>query len=102
MPGCKNLPKLKTISECNLNTINEIDSLKKTNRSYLLHEYLEIFNDPCYLVDFVADASDNGLEYIEDIALHYDYSEIANDTVLEFAKNYFKIGLAMERLANAL
>ena len=102
MPGCKNLHKLKTISECNLNTINEIDSLKKTNRSYLLHEYLEIFNDPCYLVDFVADASDNGLEYIEDIALHYDYSEIANDTVLEFAKNYFKIGLAMERLANAL
>ena len=90
MPGCKNLPKLKTISECNLNNINEIDSLKKTNRSYLLHEYLEIFNDPCYLVDFVADASDNGLEYIEDIALHYDYSEIANDTVLEFAKSYFK------------
>ena len=39
---------------------------------------------------------------LEDIALHYDYSEIANDTVLEFAKNYFKIGLAMERLANAL
>ena len=27
---------------------------------------------------------------LEDISLHYDYSEIANDTVLEFAKNYFK------------
>ncbi|MDY4830551.1 MAG: class I SAM-dependent methyltransferase [Campylobacter sp.] len=102
MPGCKNIPKLKTISECNLNNINEIDSLKKTNRSYLLHEYLEIFNDPCYLVDFVADASDNGLEYIEDIALHYDYSEIANDTVLEFAKSYFKDRIAKDQMFDFL
>lgn len=102
MPGCKNLPKLKTISECNLNNINEIDSLKKHNRSYLLHEYLEIFNDPCYLVDFVAEASDSGLEYIEDIALHFDYSEIANDTVLEFAQNYFKDRIAKDQMFDFL
>lgn len=102
MPGCKNLPKLKTISECNLNNIKEIDSLKQNNRSYLLHEYLEIFNDPCYLVDFVADASDNGLAYIEDIALHFDYSEIANDTVLEFAKNYFKDRISKDQMFDFL
>lgn len=56
------------------------------NPSYIMHEYLEIYNAPSYLIDFVADANDLGLAYIEDMSLHFDYNEFSNATIEEYAR----------------
>lgn len=74
----------------------------KSNSSYLLHEYLEIFNSPSYLCDFVADASDLGLAYIEDISLHFDISELANSTLIDFANTYFSDRISKDQMFDFL
>ena len=40
------------------------------NPSYLLHEYLEPFNAPCYFKEFVARSNAQGLAYLADAELH--------------------------------
>ena len=87
--------------EMKISNADMIEGLKH-NRSYLLHEYLEIFNNPSYLVDFVADADELGLAYIEDVKLHYDVSEIANSTLKEFVNTYFNERITKDQMFDFL
>lgn len=97
VPLNEKLVALQMIRNYNNIMAAEIDA-KKANRSYLAHEYLEIFNSPSYLVDFAADASDLGLAYVEDVCMHFDHSELANPTVREFATTYFKDRIAKDQM----
>ncbi len=80
---------------------NEVERLKE-NPSYLMHEYLELCNAPSYLCDFVADASDMGLAYIEDVVMHFDISELRNSTIKEFANTYFDERIAKDQMFDFL
>lgn len=44
--------------------------------SYILHEYLETFNAPCYFKDFIARAQKHGLEYVSDTHINSQFSKI--------------------------
>lgn len=70
--------------ELKLDTINQIEETK--DKAYLYHEYLEIFNQPFYLSDFVADLEDFSLCYIADMQFHFSYDEFVNQSVKEYAK----------------
>jgi len=48
----------------------ELHRLRGARDSYLYHEYLEETNDPLLFSDFVARASDHGLQYLADTQLH--------------------------------
>jgi len=43
-----------------------VEHLQNQSDYYLTHEYLEAFNHPCYLVEFVDAAQHAGLEYVGD------------------------------------
>lgn len=43
---------------------------------YVMHEYFETFNDPCYFKDFVARARSHGLDYVADTHLQSHFSQI--------------------------
>ena len=43
---------------------------------YVMHEYFETFNDPCYFKDFVAKARSHGLDYVADTHLQSHFSQI--------------------------
>ena len=43
---------------------------------YVMHEYFETFNDPCYFKDFVAKARSHGLDYVADTHLQTHFSQI--------------------------
>ena len=43
-----------------------VENLQKQSDYYLAHEYLETFNNPCYLVEFVDAAQQAGLAYVGD------------------------------------
>ena len=45
----------------------EIDRIRSAHPSYLYHEYLETFNEPMLLQDFIAAAERHGLDYLCDI-----------------------------------
>ncbi|MET0085461.1 MAG: methyltransferase regulatory domain-containing protein [Sedimenticola sp.] len=47
----------------------EIERIRHSHPSYLYHEYLEAYNEPLLLHDFVKQANDHGLAYICDIDL---------------------------------
>ncbi len=47
----------------------EIERIRSEHPSYLYHEYLESYNDPILLTDFVGEANNHGLDYICDIDL---------------------------------
>lgn len=46
------------------------------NEYYVMHEYFETFNDPCYFKDFVAKARSHGLDYVADTHLQTHFSQI--------------------------
>ena len=46
------------------------------NEYYVMHEYFETFNDPCYFKDFVAKARSHGLDYVADTHLQSHFSQI--------------------------
>ena len=48
----------------------ELNRLRAARDSYLYHEYLEETNDPLLFSNFVARASDHGLQYLADTQLH--------------------------------
>lgn len=48
---------------------NEIERIRFSHPSYLYHEYLETYNEPMLLTDFVSKANEHGLGYICDINL---------------------------------
>jgi methyltransferase-like protein len=43
---------------------DNIDMIRHGNESYLVHEFLELCNAPCYFRDFIADAGGHGLAYL--------------------------------------
>lgn len=47
----------------------EIERIRSAHPSYLYHEYLESFNEPLLLTDFISEANRHGLDYICDIDL---------------------------------
>ena len=47
----------------------EIERIQNSHPSYLYHEYLETFNEPVLLTDFINKAKKHGLDYICDIVL---------------------------------
>ncbi len=47
----------------------EIDRIRQAHPSYLYHEYLEAYNDPILLQDFIGEAGQRGLDYVCDIEL---------------------------------
>lgn len=101
VPLGKKAKYLQIIRDYNSYMSNEIME-KKANRSYLIHEFLELFNEPSYLLDFVADAYELGLAYIEDISTHFDVSELSNKTLKEFANTYFKDRIAKDQMFDFL
>ena len=74
------------IKSLNLDYINHIQNYPK---SYVLHEYMEIYNQPFYFLDFVADAGDNGLCYVADATYHFDPSFLPDGAISEYFKLSF-------------
>jgi SAM-dependent methyltransferase len=46
-----------------------IDIINRTGDDYLLHDYLEPFNEPCYFEEFVSSAKEAGLAYLAESGL---------------------------------
>ncbi len=51
----------------------EIDRIRSSHPSYLYHEYLEAFNEPILLTDFIGEANKYGLDYVCDIVLEMQF-----------------------------
>lgn len=51
-----------------------VDQLRKHSDYYIAHEYLEIFNNPCYLLEFVNMADQHGLTHVGDAEPHVELS----------------------------
>ena len=47
----------------------EIERIRNAHPSYLYHEYLETYNEPMLLHDFISEGNNHGLDYICDIDL---------------------------------
>nr|VFK58632.1 MAG: Methyltransferase domain-containing protein [Candidatus Kentron sp. TUN]VFK67430.1 MAG: Methyltransferase domain-containing protein [Candidatus Kentron sp. TUN] len=47
----------------------EVNTLKETDDNYLLHDHLEVINDPCYFHEFMEKAGKHGLIYLGDAGL---------------------------------
>ena len=56
-----------------------IDIVKGDSGYYVAHEYLELCNAPCYLRDFVAAASTNGLAYLGDSSVGIMFADNYGD-----------------------
>ena len=72
----------------NLNS-EYIKHIQNYPKSYVLHEYMEIYNQPFYFLDFVADAGDNGLCYVADATYHFDPSFLPDGAISEYFKLSF-------------
>lgn len=51
-----------------------VTQLRKHSDYYIAHEYLEIFNNPCYLLEFVNLADQHGLTHVGDADPHLEMS----------------------------
>src|SRR5690606_24704578 len=51
-----------------------VAQLKKHSDYYISHEYLEMFNNPCYLLEFVNLADQHGLVHVGDADPHAELS----------------------------
>ncbi|PUB83695.1 MAG: hypothetical protein DBP02_10560 [gamma proteobacterium symbiont of Ctena orbiculata] len=52
---------------------DEIERIRNAHPSYLYHEYLETYNEPVLLTDFINEANKHGLDYIVDIVLEMQF-----------------------------
>ncbi len=86
--------------ELNLYNISEVMGYE--NRSYVTHEYMELNNHPFYLVDFVADAQDFGLEYLNDAQLKYSFREFSDEAVQTYARLHYPTNYARDQLFDFL
>lgn len=59
----------------------EIERLHTSSDSYLLHEYLEAVNEPCYFHEFVDKATKQGLTYLSEMDLPSMFLGNQNETV---------------------
>lgn len=58
------------------------DKVFEKDNYYLAHEYLEIFNDPLYLHEFVDRVRNKGLEYVSDVNLRLSFiSQYSEDFI---------------------
>ena len=80
----------------NLNS-EYIKHIQNYPKSYVLHEYMEIYNQPFYFLDFVADAGDNGLCYVADATYHFDPSFLPDGAI----SVYFKLIKPSSELLNS-
>ena len=53
--------------------INNINRVLQSNDYYVAHEYLETFNDPVYVSDFIERARQHGFAYIGDESLQRSF-----------------------------
>lgn len=51
-----------------------VAQLRKQSDYYIAHEYLETFNNPCYLLEFVSLAGQHGLVHVGDAEPHVELS----------------------------
>ncbi|WP_397474212.1 methyltransferase regulatory domain-containing protein [Pusillimonas sp.] len=51
-----------------------VAQLRKQSDYYIAHEYLEAFNNPCYLLEFASLASQHGLAHVGDVEPHVEMS----------------------------
>lgn len=59
-----------------------VDQVFKKDNYYLAHEFLEVFNDPLYLHEFVDRVRNKGLEYVSDVNLKLSFiSQNSNDFI---------------------
>ena len=66
--------------------INNINRVIESNDYYVGHEYLETFNDPVYVSQFVERAERLGCTYVGDEALQRSFITWLNDAVVENIK----------------
>ncbi|MEW8508121.1 MAG: methyltransferase regulatory domain-containing protein [Candidatus Thiodiazotropha sp.] len=52
---------------------DEIERIRNSHPSYIYHEYLETYNEPVLLTDFISEANNHGLDYIGDIVLEMQF-----------------------------
>ncbi|WP_304178562.1 methyltransferase regulatory domain-containing protein [Leptotrichia trevisanii] len=63
--------------------IKQIEEILKMQDYYVGHEYLEVFNNPMYLHEFVDLMRKENLEYISDVALRLSIASIYNQSTVE-------------------
>ena len=61
----------------------EIDRIRSAHPSYLYHEYLENYNDPVMLRDFINSAREYGLDYVCDIELGLQFPSYLGERAAE-------------------
>lgn len=64
-----------------------LNELAKHSDSYLLHEFLEQNNHPCYFKDFIARAQQHSLQYVSDAYLPVDEPSLLGKKRHQFLKN---------------
>ena len=74
---------------------DEIERIRHAHPSYLYHEYLETFNEPMLLTDFISEANNQGLNYICDIVLQMQFPDYLGEGA---KKTLNSIGDPIERL----
>jgi methyltransferase type 12 len=63
--------------------IKQIEEILEMQDYYVGHEYLEVFNNPMYLHEFVDLMRKENLEYISDVALRLSIASIYNQSTVE-------------------
>jgi len=63
--------------------IKQIEEILKMQDYYVGHEYLEVFNNPMYLHEFVDLMRKENLEYVSDVALRLSIASIYNQSTVE-------------------
>lgn len=75
------------IKEKNLSRLNNFNNIQEKDDHYVAHEYLETFNDPLYVHEFVERAQAHKLSYIGDIELQLSYISWTPASVQEMLNN---------------
>ncbi len=82
---------------------DEWEQIKDKKLSYILHDYLEVENNPCYFSEFMSKAESNGLSYLGDISLPSmflgNFSETVKNSLSE-VKDIVKQEQYMDYLSN--
>ncbi|MCH5052355.1 methyltransferase regulatory domain-containing protein [Pectobacterium aquaticum] len=58
-----------------------VNQLRGLSDYYIVHEYLESFNSPCYLLEFADMLQQNGLEHVGDAEVHTELAAVYGQNV---------------------
>lgn len=72
-----------------------VAQLQKHSDYYVAHEYLETFNNPCYLLEFVNMANEHGVEHVGDADPHVEMAATYGRNV---QLNHSLVGLGQPRV----